>query len=181
MENKTSTFSKILFSLTVAFLVTACVMFIISSFAVRDDGGFMKSNAFGSLIYWILTISGGIWYVYRFGFPKARKAPDEGEKTYLVLLSVFVPLLIGMGMALVVYYAFYGLLLLLMASLGYVVTVALIAGLFFAVRFLINLYFKPTDNNTQQTWLVILSLLLSIGLLIIAFYATEALRSGIQP
>ena len=169
MENKTSLFLKILFSLTVALLVTAFVLFAIASFAIGNGSNFLNPNAFRTLIYWILVIVGAMWYVYRFGFPRAKANKGAGEEIFQLLLSLFVPLLIGAGLALAVYYAFYGLAILLLASLGYIVAAALIISMFFAVRFLIDIYFKPkAENKNQQIWMVLLSLLISIVLLVFA-------------
>ncbi len=156
-----------------AFLVTACVLFIIASFSVKDSGGFLNANAFGTLIYWLLTIVGAVWYLYRFGFPKAMDNNGQGEKTFQVLLSIFVPLLVGMGIALAIYYLLFGLAILLLASLGYIVTVALVVGLFFGIRFLINIYFNPTGTEQQQSWLIILSVVVSIVLLFASLWANS--------
>ncbi len=171
MDSNIPTFSKILFSLTIGFLITAAVLFIIASFAVGTDVSFLNANAFKSMTFWVLTIFCAMWYHYRFGTKIATSDKETGEKTVAVLFSVFIPLLVGMGMALVGYYLFYGLALLVMVSLGYIVIAALVIGMLFAVRFLINLYFKPTaETGHHRAWMIPLSLLASIALLTAALW-----------
>ncbi len=175
MENKTPVFSKILFSLTVAFLVTASVIFIVSAFAVGNVGESLNPNAFSSYIYWILVLAGTGWYIYKFGFPRSKQS-GEGEQTYITLLSISVPLLVGMGLALVAYYVFYGLAILFLAALGYIITLAIVVGMIFAVRFLIDLYFKSHASTPRQTWAMMLSLIASIALLLLALYTKVLFR-----
>ncbi len=150
MDSNIPTFSKILFSLTIGFLITAAVLFIIASFAVGTDVSFLNANAFKSMTFWVLTIFCAMWYHYRFGTPAAKPDEQTGKKTLRILASIFIPLLVSIGIILVVYYIFYGLALLVLISLGYLVTASLILGILFTLRFLVDIYFYPTKESKNQ-------------------------------
>jgi hypothetical protein len=171
MENKTSLLSKILFTFTVAFFATACVIFIVKLLAIGSLETFLGSNAFSSILYWLISLAATVWYIYRYGFPKTQKAEDLGEKTYSVLLALFIPLLIGMGIGLIVYYIIYGLSILFMAAIGYIIAILLVVDIFYGIRFLIKVYFKPGEISKYVQWgAIVISLLIAIVLLILAIY-----------
>jgi hypothetical protein len=172
MKIQTALFSKILFVFTVAFFTTACVIFGVKFLTIHPSETFLTPNAFSSMLYWIMSFIAAIWYVYIYGFPKTLLRVDApGEKTYFFLLSIFLPLLIGMGIGFVLYYTLFGLSVLFIATFGYLVAVLLVAGIFYMVRLLINLHFKPKELKPfLQNVVIWLSLAVSFGLLVVALF-----------
>jgi hypothetical protein len=172
MKTKTSLFSKLFFILTIAFYTTACVIFGIILLAMDSLDTFLDQNAFTSLLYWIIAVVSTAWYAYSCGFPKTQAEEGSDKTTCPVMLAFFTPIFVGIGIGVVVYYMLYALSVLFMASIGYIVALLLIASLFYATWFHINLYFKPCKkmNPALRKTAMGFSLVIAFGLLLLSLY-----------
>jgi hypothetical protein len=172
MKPQTSLFSKLFFILTLAFYTTACVIFGIILLAMDSLDTFLSPNAFNSLLYWTIAVAATAWYSYFYGFPKIQGEESSGKKTYLLVLTFLTPIFVGIGIGVLAYYILYGLSVLFMASICYIVALLLVVSLFYVTWFLIRLYFKPSEkiNPTLRITAMIFSLIIAFGLLILSLY-----------
>jgi hypothetical protein len=172
MKTKTSLFSKLFFILTLAFYITACVIFEIILLAMDSLNTFLSQNAFTSLLYWIIVVASTAWYTYFYGFPKTQPEENSNKKVYPVVLAFFTPILVGMGIGVVVYYILYALSVLFMASIGYIITLLLVASLVYTTWFLIGLYFKPNKKMSPvlRQAAMYFSLIVAFGLLLLSIH-----------
>lgn len=172
MKTQTSLFSKLFFILTLAFYITACVIFGIILLAMDSLHTFLSPNAFGSLLYWTIVVAATACYSYLYGSTKTQAVARADQKAYPVLLSFFTPIFVGIGAGVVAYYILYALSVLFMASIGYIVALLLVVSLFYVTWFLIGLYFKPvkTMSPAMQKTVIGFSFVISFVLLILSLY-----------
>jgi hypothetical protein len=136
-------------------------------------GVFLPQNVFCSLLYWIIAVSSTTCYTYIYGFPKTLIVEGSREKNHSLTYAFFMPLLIGYGVGVVVYYMLRVLSALCMPAIGYVVVTLLIMSLFYTTWFLINLYFKQGKrlNPALRKSVIAVSLVWSFGLLLLSLFA----------
>ncbi|MDR2448473.1 MAG: hypothetical protein LBD52_00750 [Prevotellaceae bacterium] len=175
MKTKTSLFSKLFFVLTLAFYTTACVIFGIILLAMDSLDTFLDQNAFNSLLYWTIAVIAMAWYSYFYGLPKTQNEDGTGKKTYPILLALFTPVFIGVGIGVIIYYILYALSALFLAFIGYIVAILLVVSLFYVTWFLIGLYFKPDKpgkmiSPTLRKTIMSFSFIIAFGLLLLSFY-----------
>jgi hypothetical protein len=133
---------------------------------------FLSPNAFNSLLYWTIAVAATAWYAYIYGFPKMPDEENSGKKAYLFVLTFCTPIFVGIGIGAAAYYILYGLSVLFMASIAYIVALLLVVSLFYVTWFLIRLYFKPLKkiNPALRTTSMIFSLIIALGFLILSLY-----------
>jgi hypothetical protein len=134
-------------------------------------GIFLPRNAFSSLLYWFFSVSSTACYIYIRGFPTIRSTKGKGKPFRVFIYAFFMPLFIGYGISLIIYYVLYALSTLSMAATGYIVILLLVMSLFYTVWFLINLYFINLNkrlNPILRKSVMIVSLVTSFVLLILS-------------
>jgi hypothetical protein len=172
MKTQASLFSRFCFILTLAFHITTCVIFCTLLLTMDSFGIFLPRNVFSSLLYWVLAVSSTACYIYIYGFPKTQNAEgrENRKKNHSLFYAFSMPLFIGYGIAVMVYYMLYALSALFMTTVGYVVVLLLIASLFYTTWFLINLYFNLGKrlNSVLRKSVISVSLVVSSGLFILS-------------
>jgi hypothetical protein len=173
MKTQASLFSRFCFILTLAFHITTCVIFCTLLLTMDSFSVFLPRNVFSSLLYWILAVSSTTCYTYIYGFPKTRLVEESGKKKHSLTYAFFMPLLIGYGVGIVVYYMLRALSTLCMSAIGYIVVALLAMSLFYTTWFLINLYFKLGKrlNPALRKSVITVSLVWSFGLLLLSLFA----------
>jgi hypothetical protein len=164
MKTQASLFSRFCFILTLAFHITTCVIFCTLLLARDSYSLFFPRNVFSSLLYWVFAVSSTAYYIYICGFPKTP--------SHSLFYAFSMPLFIGYGIAVLMYYMLYALSTLFMAAVGYIVVLLLIASLFYTTWFLINLYFNlgKNLNPALRKSVMSVSLVVSLGLLMLSFF-----------